>query len=183
MAHGIGHKKGDTTMALTPVQVYALAKKYTDDEIAGGGAIKGKNCVIDNITPIEGGNRVTFKWTLDNGTEMTDYIDVMDGTDGSTVTIVTSQADGDKIAEIIIDDVTTNLYAPKTQYSTMPTPASIFLDKVIQYVGTTTENYSCGHFYKCVDNGTNLVWDEIVFNGEVEMLTQAQVTALLAILN
>ncbi len=60
----------------------ALAKKYTDTEIAGGGAIKGKNCVISDISAITGGNRVTFQWTLDNGTVQTGTMDVMDGEDG-----------------------------------------------------------------------------------------------------
>lgn len=70
-------------MALTPKKVYALLKKYTDDSIAGAGAIKGKNCVINSITPITGGNRVEFQWTLDNGTVQTDTMDVMDGEDGA----------------------------------------------------------------------------------------------------
>mgnify|MGYP007012608829 CR=1 FL=1 len=70
-------------MALTAKQVYALSKKYTDDEVAGGGAIKGKNCIVKSLTAITGGHRVTFEWTLDNGTVQSDYIDVMDGADGA----------------------------------------------------------------------------------------------------
>lgn len=70
-------------MAVIDKKTYAVAKRYTDTEVAGGGAIKGKNCVIDSIVPITGGNRVTFKWTLDNGTVQTGTIDVMDGTDGA----------------------------------------------------------------------------------------------------
>ena len=62
----------------------ALAKKYTDTSLVGGGAIKGKNCVIDSIAAITGGNRVTFKWTLDDGTVQTGTMDVMDGEDGQT---------------------------------------------------------------------------------------------------
>ena len=58
---------------------YILSKKYTDTSLIGGGAIKGKNCTVDSITSITGGNRVTFKWTLDDGTVQTGYIDVMDG--------------------------------------------------------------------------------------------------------
>lgn len=58
---------------------YALSKKYTDNSIAGGGALKGKNCIVSSIDPISGGHRVTFQWTLDNGTIQTDYVDVMDG--------------------------------------------------------------------------------------------------------
>lgn len=61
----------------------AAAKKYTDKTVLGGGAIKGKNCTIDSITPITGGNRVTFKWTLDDGTPQTGQMDVLDGQDGA----------------------------------------------------------------------------------------------------
>ena len=62
----------------------AASKKYTKETVDGAGAIKGKNCTIDSITPITGGNRVTFKWTLDSGTVQTAYIDVMNGADGAT---------------------------------------------------------------------------------------------------
>ena len=71
-------------MVLTSIEAYALSKKYTDNSMAGGGSVAGKNCVIDSITPITGGNRVTFKWTLDNGTVQTNYMDVMDGDKGET---------------------------------------------------------------------------------------------------
>ena len=64
------------------VETYAVAKKYTDKSLAGGGAVKGKNCTIDSITAITGGNRVTFKWTLDDGTEQTSTMDVMNGEKG-----------------------------------------------------------------------------------------------------
>ena len=64
------------------VITYAVAKKYVDETVIGGGALKGKNCTIQSIAPITGGNRITFKWTLDNGTELTDTLDVMNGIDG-----------------------------------------------------------------------------------------------------
>jgi hypothetical protein len=61
----------------------ALAKKYTDGSIAGiTGTLAGKNCTVDSITPITGGNRITFKWTADDDTVKTSTMDVMDGTDG-----------------------------------------------------------------------------------------------------
>ena len=69
-------------MGLTGEDAYALSRGYTDDSVAGGGAIKGKNCTIESITPIEGGSRVTFKYTLDNGTIQRDTMDVMDGEKG-----------------------------------------------------------------------------------------------------
>lgn len=69
-------------MANLDIVVYAMGTNYTDEEVAGGGAIKGKNCVVDSITDITGGHRVTFKWTLDNGTVTTGSMDVMNGTKG-----------------------------------------------------------------------------------------------------
>ena len=59
------------------------AKAYTNASIAGGGAIKGKNCQIKSSTPITGGTRITFAWYLDNDTEQTTTVDVMDGVDGA----------------------------------------------------------------------------------------------------
>lgn len=63
-------------------KILATAMKYTDETVKGGGAIKGKNCTVDSIKPISGGQRVTFKWTLDDGTEQTTTMDVMNGVDG-----------------------------------------------------------------------------------------------------
>ena len=60
----------------------ALAKKYTDESLAGGGAVRGKNCTIQSKTPIEGGTRIVFAWTLDNGTVQTTSVDVMNGEQG-----------------------------------------------------------------------------------------------------
>ena len=68
-------------MALS-VETLVLAKRYTDQTVAGGGAIKGKNCIVEGITSITGGNRVTFKSTLDDGTVQRDTMDVMNGTQG-----------------------------------------------------------------------------------------------------
>ena len=59
-----------------------LANDYTEESLQGLGAIAGKNCTVSSITPIEGGNRVTFSYTLDNGTVKTSTMDVMDGKDG-----------------------------------------------------------------------------------------------------
>lgn len=74
-------------MAITAMdslmQAIAVANTYTDETVLGGGAIKGKNCTVASTEPIEGGNKVTFKWTLDDGTEQTGYIYVMDGEKGA----------------------------------------------------------------------------------------------------
>ena len=61
----------------------ALAKAYTDTSIEGAGAIKGKNCEIQSVTPIEGGNRVTFAWYNGSDVLQTTAVDVMDGEQGA----------------------------------------------------------------------------------------------------
>ena len=58
------------------------SKTYTRESLLGGGAVVGKNVTISSISPIDGGNRVTFSYTLDDGTVKTSTMDVMDGKDG-----------------------------------------------------------------------------------------------------
>lgn len=65
------------------VETLALARKYTDDSIAGAGGLEGKPCQIQSITEITGGHRVTFLWVDNNGDSHTSTMDVMDGTDGT----------------------------------------------------------------------------------------------------
>lgn len=66
------------------LEIFTLgsSKTYTRESLLGGGAVVGKNVTISSITPIEGGNRVTFSYTLDDGTVKTSTMDVMDGKDG-----------------------------------------------------------------------------------------------------
>lgn len=64
------------------IVTYALARKYVDASLVGGGAVKGKNCTIQSIEDIAGGKRVTFRWILDDGTIQSGHMDVMDGVDG-----------------------------------------------------------------------------------------------------
>lgn len=40
------------------------------------------------------------------------------------------------------------------QYSVMPTPSVDILNKIVQYIGTTTANYTNGYFYKCIYDET-----------------------------
>ena len=64
------------------IMTLAAAQSAIEEAMAGGGIIAGKNMVIKSIEPIAGGNRITFGYTLDDGTEMTQTLDVMDGKDG-----------------------------------------------------------------------------------------------------
>ena len=65
-------------MAMDVVALRA-SKKYTDETVLGGGAVVGKNVNVSSITKIDGGNRVEFSYTLDDGTVKTSSMDVMDG--------------------------------------------------------------------------------------------------------
>ena len=75
-------------MALNVKKALAASKSYTDEIVIGGGAIKGKNCTVSSIADIPAtsekpaGQRVTFSWTLDDGTEQTGTMDVYNGKDG-----------------------------------------------------------------------------------------------------
>lgn len=60
----------------------ALAKKYTEETVKGGGALKGVNCTIKSIEAVPEGNKVTFEWTLTDGSKKTDFIIIKDGVDG-----------------------------------------------------------------------------------------------------
>lgn len=55
---------------------------YTDETVIGGGALKGKNCVVSNIEEVADGVNVTFQWTLDDGTVQTDTAFIPRGTQG-----------------------------------------------------------------------------------------------------
>ena len=61
-------------MALDAKKVLAASMGYTDETVVGGGAIKGKNCVLESTEKIEGATRIHFKWTLDDGTVQRDYV-------------------------------------------------------------------------------------------------------------
>lgn len=76
------------------IETLVAAKKFTSETVLGGGAVVGKNVTISSITPIEGGNKVTFSYTLDNGTVKTSTMDVMDGKDGVSVTGVLDKGNG-----------------------------------------------------------------------------------------
>lgn len=67
-------------MGISAEVALSAANAYTEETVIGGGAIKGKNCTISSITEITGGHRVTFQWTLDDGTVKTETMDVIDGT-------------------------------------------------------------------------------------------------------
>ena len=80
-------------MAGVHIPTYPLSKKYTDETVAGGGAIKGKNLVVTSIESITGGKRINVQWTLDNGTVLTDHVDLENGEDGKGIKSVAINAE------------------------------------------------------------------------------------------
>ena len=57
---------------MTANQAFVLSKKYTDDSVAGAGAIKGAPCEIQSIED----GIVTFLWEDTNGNKHTLGLDV-----------------------------------------------------------------------------------------------------------
>ena len=66
---------------------YALSRKYTKESLLGGGAVVGKNVKVSSITEVDGGNEVTFSYTLDDGTVNTSSMIVEDGASVSSMII------------------------------------------------------------------------------------------------
>ena len=112
-------------------KVLALSKKYTDETVVGGGAIKGKNCTVDSIAPITGGQRVTFKWTLDNGTVQTGTMEVMNGDKGDTGTSITSiTADGNFLVIALSDGTTARVEIPTVEANALDDLSDVELSEV-----------------------------------------------------
>lgn len=72
----------------------AIAKSYTNSSLQGAGAIVGKNVQVSKIEPIIGGNKVTFTYTLDDGTQHNSYLEVMNGEQGVSVVSATIDEEG-----------------------------------------------------------------------------------------
>jgi hypothetical protein len=73
---------------------YILSKRYVDETVAGGGALKGAPCEISSIEKVEGGNNITLSWKLTDDSTQTATIFVKDGVDGQ------AGADGTGITRI-----------------------------------------------------------------------------------
>lgn len=76
------------------IQTLAAAKSYVKQSLQGAGAIVGKNVQVSKIEPIIGGNKVTFTYTLDDGTQRNSYLEVMNGEQGVSVVSANIDKDG-----------------------------------------------------------------------------------------
>lgn len=75
------------------IKTLAAAQQYVKKSLQGAGAIVGKNVQVSKIEPIIGGNKVTFTYTLDDGTQHNSYLEVMNGEQG--VSVVSANIDGE----------------------------------------------------------------------------------------
>lgn len=66
------------------VTTLALAQSYARRVIKDNNGLSGSCVTISSIVSIDGGNRVTFSYSDEDGTKKTVTMDVMDGKDGTT---------------------------------------------------------------------------------------------------
>lgn len=71
-----------------------------------------------------------------------------------------------------------------SQYRLMPTASAAYLNRVVQYIGASTQHYKIGFFYHCIyDMENNIyIWDELNTN-DIAPLSEHQMDALLSIIN
>lgn len=70
-------------MALDNVTL-AAAKKFTRDTADAMGAVRGSPCEVESIVKVDGGTRVTYKWTGTDGAVRHSQMTVPDGAKGDT---------------------------------------------------------------------------------------------------
>lgn len=102
------------------IETLVAAKKFTSETVLGGGAVAGKNVTISSITPIDGGNRITFSYTLDNGTTKTSTLDVMNGKDGKNGS-GSSAGEENVIESIKVNGIAQTVAEDKSVDITVPT--------------------------------------------------------------
>ena len=137
-----------------------LSKKFTKDTVIGMGAIKGAACQVQSINKVDKTTTITLKWEDNVGVVHTQAFDIEDGLDGVSVQNATIKPNGH--LELTLSDgniIDCGKVLP--QYDTMPTPSSSNEGQILQYIGTTTSNYTNGYFYKCVLKSGVYDWERI----------------------
>lgn len=138
---------------------YILSKKYTNDTVIGMGAIKGAACQVQSINKVGKTTTVTLKWEDNTGGIHTQSFEIEDGADGVSVSNATINASGNLILTLS-DGSTIDCGKVLPQYDTMPTPSSSNEGQILQYIGTTTSDYTNGYFYECVNDSGVYKWVE-----------------------
>jgi len=182
------------TTTYTPTADYHPAtKKYVDDAVAGaGGGLptvdfydldptlhdliidnydNGINSIVVNAENFgENGDYfgvVCLYLTSENSADC--YYNDYDGYNCVTIALETDPETGDMS---LVYGAVNNV---QSQYYTMPTASADYEGKIVQYIGTTTNTYTNGYFYKCVNNSGTYSWSNIgvqdVPTGDGRLLT------------
>lgn len=136
-----------------------LSKKFTKDTVIGMGAIKGAACQVQSINKVGKTTTVTLKWEDNTGGIHTQSFEIEDGADGVSVSNATINASGNLILTLS-DGNTIDCGKVLPQYDTMPTPSSSNEGQILQYIGTTTSDYTNGYFYECINDSGVYKWVE-----------------------
>ena len=136
-----------------------LSKKFTKDTVIGMGAIKGAACQVQSINKVGKTTTITLEWEDNVGVVHTQSFDVEDGLDGVSVSNATIKSNG-HLELTLSNGNTIDCGKVLPQYDTMPTPSSSNEGQILQYIGTTTSNYTNGYFYECINDGGVYKWVE-----------------------
>lgn len=181
---------------MTALEAYILARAYAKALVEGAGALKGAPCQIQSITPIAGGNRITFAWENSEGETETDTMDVMGGADGSdgvgisSITYKETDAHGNYVYTVTLTDTNTyDIICPKgAQGETGETGAtgngiaSIAKTSTAGLVDTYTITYTNGQTTTfTVTNGESITVDSAMSGSSTNPVQNKVITEALAL--
>ena len=105
-----------------------------------------------------------------------EYVDTkVDGLIDDNATGLTKTFSSDKIAKTFATLEEVNERIP--QYEIMPTATEACGGQVVQFIGTTTSDYTHGYFYECVQNDGAYKWTNI--KTQESIITQEQYQSIL----
>lgn len=139
------------------IQTYAILKKYINNSLIGIGALKGAPCEVDGISKTNGITTITLKWTDTTGVDHFDSFDIEDGVGVAGASI----DDNGNLKILLTDGTEINCGKVNSQFTTLPTPSASNVGAILQYVGSTTSQYTKGYFYECVLDGSVYKWEQI----------------------
>ena len=106
------------------------------------------------------GDKANLPMPNDTVVNNIEYVDTkVDGLIDDNITGLTKTFSSDKIAKKFATLEEVNERIP--QYEIMPTATESCGGQVVQFIGTTTSDYTHGYFYECVLEGSGYIWKNI----------------------
>lgn len=119
----------------------------------------------DNVGIINAGEgRILFN-LMANAFDLTDY------QKKDLTTPITIGGTNQTTVEGALSALNTEIKNVEFQFTQMPTASIDYLDKIVQYIGTTTSTYVNGKFYKCVGESYPVIYSWKPINGDDEFVT------------